>query len=188
MKPILLTANGFQDEKVIHAFLEVVRIHHIPKKVALIPTADAVYKERNYHAVHTMEILQENGFEAVYIDIEFQQVQALCEYPIIYLNGGSPFYFLKQLRKSQADQQLRRLYAQGVFLIGTSAGAAVLGESLAHAAHLHPDWREGMHSLEGLKLISAHILPHSNRYEHLQDELEMFQPLICIKDGEYKLI
>jgi peptidase E len=186
--PILLNSNGLYHLEVTALFNEIIQTLQIDKKACIIPTADKEYKEQNYHAIRTMNLLKDSGFQVDFMDVEFEDAERLTEYPVIYLNGGNPFYLMYHLRRSKADNIIRKLSERGHFIVGQSAGAAVLGQSLEHASLLHPDWNEiQLKDLTGVGIVSGSVLPHSNRYleqEGIKYEKERAYNLIRIEDGK----
>ncbi|MEK3796093.1 Type 1 glutamine amidotransferase-like domain-containing protein [Paenibacillus sp. FSL R7-0204] len=188
MMPILLNSNGLYHTSGVALFNEIIHTQKIEKKACIITTADKDYKEKNYHAVRTKSLLESLGVQVDYLDVEFEDANRITEYKVIYLNGGNPFYLLYHLRSSKADEIIYKLRDRGHLIVGQSAGAAVLGQSLEHAYVLHPDWNEiQLEDLTGIGIVSGCVLPHSNRYREQEDILKKYDDkpykLIRIEDG-----
>lgn len=194
MMPILLNSNGLYHVDGVALFNEIIQTLKIEKKACIITTADKDYKEKNYHAVRTKNLLESLGVQVDFLDVEFEDAERLTEYKVIYLNGGNPFYLMYHLRSSKADQIIYKLRDRGHLIVGQSAGAAVLGQSLEHAYVLHPDWNEiQLEDLTGIGIVSGSILPHSNRYREEESILKKYDEekpykLIRIEDGNYLVL
>ncbi|TCZ79310.1 peptidase [Paenibacillus albiflavus] len=187
MKPIFLTANGLNHQEVVNAFSTMISHYLNMNKAIIITTADKEYKEKNYHAENTYKLLFSMGFKAVdFIDIEFDDPQKLRQYDLIYINGGNPFYLLHHLRNSKTNTILTELRDKSI-IVGHSAGAAVLGTSIKHAMMLHPEWNDiNIEDFTGLKLIDKVILPHSNRYQELDERVKDLNPIL-LEDNNYMI-
>lgn len=129
-------------------------------------------------------------FQVDFLDVEFEDAERLTEYKVIYLNGGNPFYLMYHLRSSKADKIICKLRDRGHLIVGQSAGAAVLGQSLEHAYLLHPNWNEiQLEYLTLVGLVNGSVLPHSNRYIEQEGILKKYDEektykLIRIDDGK----
>jgi dipeptidase E len=187
MKPLFLTANGLYHQEVHSAFNNMVGQDVSNLVACVITTADKDYKDKNYHAVNTQKILGDIGIRIVeFIDIEFEDPKKLESYDLIYINGGNPFYLLNQLKLTETDKLLLEL-RKSRYIIGHSAGAAVLGNSIEHAMILHPEWNDlNLIDLSGLGMIDSSILPHSNRYNEIDHRVIEMNP-IYLEDNKYLL-
>lgn len=185
IKPLFLSANGLHNREVHSAFSNMIGQNVSNLYACIITTADKEYKNKNYHAVNTLKILGDMGIRSIeFIDIEFEDPKKLEKFDLIYINGGNPFYLLNQLRITETDKLLSELrYSR--FIIGQSAGAAVLGTSIEHALILHPEWNDlKLTDLSGLSMIDHIILPHSNRYNDLDHRVTEMNP-IYLEDNKY---
>lgn len=165
MSKLLLTAKAF----VGAAFNEICHTwcaglpHNA--RAAVLTTASAEWKERNRNAIAAHHALERLGFPAPdYIDIEFQAAAQLNDYHLIYISGGNPFYLLYYLKQSGGDEVLRELYQQGVYLIGCSAGAVVLGPDIRIITYFDTESnRMGLTDFAAVGLVPFSVLPHVNR-------------------------
>ena len=186
-KPVFLTANGLYNQEVLSAFVNMVGSNTPNMTACIITTADKEYKDKNYHAINLSNILGEMNYTVDFIDVEFENPNSLYNYDIIYINGGNPFYLLYHIRNSGSDRILRELQ-QSKFIVGQSAGAAVLGRSLEHAQILHPEWNElNLIDLCGLGIVNEVVLPHSNRYIKIDEKVHNLKP-IMLEDNQYKIL
>mgnify|MGYP002382208617 CR=1 FL=1 len=165
MSKLLLTAKAFASEA-FNAICHIWRagLPHAAR-AAVITTASAEWKERNRNAIAAHHALAQLGFsDPDYIDIEFQAAAQLNDYHLIYISGGNPFYLLYQLKQSGADEVLRKLYCQGVYLIGCSAGAVVLGPDIRVITYFDTESnRMGLTDFAAVGIVPFSILPHVNR-------------------------
>lgn len=78
-----------------------------------------------------------------------------------YISGGDPGYLLSVLRDSLLWERVRAMYAQGAPLVGSSAGAMVLGGSLVSNIYAVFDRGEKKIQWEGALGVVPHtIWPH----------------------------
>ena len=167
MKKIFLTSHGFSDEPVCQAFLKLLPKPPQELTVAIITTASVEYKEKNKYAVSTKEYFEELGFKKVsFVDVESGDPKVLKDFDVIYLNGGNTFYLSHHLKKSGADKVLKEI-ADNTVLVGTSAGAVVLGPDIKIAARFDDE-----RNTIGLKDFSALGLTDIITIPHYRDELE----------------
>lgn len=187
MKPLFITANGLYHQEVHNAFKDMLGQDVSHLRACIITTADKDYKNKNHHAVNTQKILIDMGVTIVdLVDIEFEDPQKLAKYDLIYINGGNPFYLLNQFRITETDKLLSNLRGSS-YIVGHSAGAAVLGTTIEHAMILHPEWNElSLTELSGLNMIDGVILPHSNRYSKFDPRVMDMNPIL-LEDDKYIL-
>lgn len=185
-KPVFLTANGLYHQEVQSAFINMVDSNTPNMTACIITTADKEYKDKNYHAINLSNILGEMKYTVDFIDVEFDDPKSLHNYDIIYINGGNPFYLLYHIKKSGTASLLRELQ-QSKYIVGQSAGAAVLGSSILHAQILHPEWNElNIQDFCGVGIVNEVILPHSNRYTEIDENVHILKPLM-LEDNQYKI-
>ncbi|MCL5026755.1 MAG: Type 1 glutamine amidotransferase-like domain-containing protein [Chloroflexi bacterium] len=137
------------------------RIAHRPPRVAIIPTA-AFYENPRMAAdngVTYFEGLCAEAAAAMIID------RAAADDPrqaarfstltldMVYLTGGSPLYLFNCLRDSAVWSAIRQFYYQGGMLVGSSAGAMVLGEIMNTTTAW---WVDALGLLEGVAVLPHH--------------------------------
>lgn len=195
--PLFLTANGLYSKHTLAQFLSLLPQLNTGLTACIITTADVQYKNKNKHAVRTKDLFYANGFAKVdYVDLDTDPANLLLNYDVININGGNPFYLLDRIRDSGAADILRELLSEGKLVSGHSAGAAIFGSTIQHAAILHPEWNElGMTDFNGLGVLQAAILPHSNRYRTSSYEAvikkameELSDHMLFLGDGEYIIL
>lgn len=162
---ILLCSNGLTSQELLR---EAKKYVGGAEKAALVVTADPEYKGKNYHVERCRRELACLGLETDIFDFDTQPPEALLQYGVVELIGGNPYYLLDSIRKHGAGDALRRV-AQAGFLIGWSAGALVLGPTIAIAGRYLPGLNfVGLQDFTGLGLAGVQILPHYSK-QHKRD-------------------
>lgn len=78
----------------------------------------------------------------------------------VYIGGGSTFYLLKELKESGFLSKLERLIRNNAPIYGGSAGAVIMGKTIAHAEFGDPN-EVKLTNFEALNLIGERdIWPH----------------------------
>jgi dipeptidase E len=85
----------------------------------------------------------------------------------VYVGGGNTFYLLKELRDSGFLPKLERLLKKNVPFYGGSAGAVIIGKTIAHAEFADPNDVK-LKKFDAINLLGERdIWPH---YEPSQDK------------------
>ncbi len=195
---MLLTSSGLRTAAVQNAF-----VHTLPRqpsalRAVIVTTASVPWKERNRHAVCTQDCLNALGFICCdFLDVETEPAENLRGYDVIYLNGGNSFYLLHHLRRSRADSILKETLGGQTLLVGASAGAVVLGPSLAVVKQFDSNLDTyGITDNRGLELVDFVVMPHWNRWNEVPTFAAQFRrfqeltpfPVVEIADGEALLV
>lgn len=156
MKTILLTSSGFLRKPVRDEILRILPDDR-PLRVSYVPTASRVVKDDSY-ARRDVEIMQELGFVVDEIDLALVHDEALEERlgngDFVYVQGGNPYWLLKQVRESGFDKIVPALIESGVPYIGKSAGAYILAPEVIVPEWLHGEWnRFGVDDVKGLGVV-----------------------------------
>jgi dipeptidase E len=144
------------------------------RSLALVTTASVGYKEKDWHVPQLSGELRACGLARVdCFDFDCQSASALLAYDAALLIGGNPFYLLSSIRRANAAPVLQTFALHRV-LIGVSAGAMVLGPSLALANLYTPEMNAevGLTDLTGLDLTCAQVLPHYKKFLSRFDRFE----------------
>ncbi|WP_051353341.1 Type 1 glutamine amidotransferase-like domain-containing protein [Thalassobacillus devorans] len=113
--------------------------------------------------------LEQAGFvDYLYFDVdqafEKKLLGNLGNCDAIFLSGGNTFYFLNRLRERNMLSWLREYAEKGGVLIGVSAGAMILTESILAAEYVDAKYLAGsyLHPTEygGIALADFHFYPH----------------------------
>lgn len=157
---ILLCSNGLSSQELLR---ETKKYCIGAKKAALVVTADNEYKKENYNIPRCEKELEYLGLSVDLFDIDTQPAEALREYDVVELIGGSPYYLLNSIRKHGAENVLAEI-AKTKLLIGWSAGAMVLQPTIALIDCFAPELNTiGTDERIGLNLTDVQILPHYNK-------------------------
>ncbi len=174
---LLLTGSGFQQPHVYQAFLAMLGRAPDACAVAIITTASEEWKARNKHAVATRQRLAQTGFGRVDdLDVEHEDPELLREFDAIFINGGNPFYLLHHLDRTAGRRVLCELAESGRAIVGSSAGAMVLGPDLSIASWFTPEMnRLGIADAPALGLVPFTLLPHYGKHGNNEDEVRAYE-------------
>jgi len=137
------------------------------KRAAVVTTAEPKLKERNRNAVLARDTLLAVGVPAVeFFDFDKQPCADLAAFDLVYLAGGNPYHLLQRVRDTGADAVIEDMVEAGRPIIGSSAGALLLGRSLNVVPIFDtsvPDL--GCKDTDALRLVPFTVLPHTNRWK-----------------------
>ncbi|WP_409300394.1 Type 1 glutamine amidotransferase-like domain-containing protein [Peribacillus sp. SCS-155] len=169
---ILLTSNGFYTDEIKRQFMQLINGFILNKSASIITTASRE-KHNNKFAIKAKEDLLSMGFsKADFIDIEFDSPDLLENNEVIYINGGNPYYLLYHLKKSGTDTLFKKMAKQDIVFVGVSAGAMILGQSIAVVDFFTPDMNSvGIKDLTAACLTKKLIFPHYDREDLFPDRL-----------------
>jgi dipeptidase E len=136
-------------------------------RAAVVTTAEPKLKERNRNAVLARGTLLAAGVPVVeFFDFDTQPSADLAAFDLVYLAGGNPYYLLQRVRDTGADAVIEEMVEAGRPIIGSSAGALLLGRSLNAVPIFDnsvPDL--GCKDTDALRLVPFTVLPHTNRWK-----------------------
>lgn len=199
VKKLLLTSSPYLSQNITNLIVSSIGNEVEKCKAAIIPTAARELKKNQNGAKGIYKIFTDCGFKEVeLIDIEFENPQILIDFDLIFMTGGDPFYLLMQLKRSGADNILKELYARGVFLAGSSAGAMVYGKDIRLAKCFNKLCQQNeQEDLSGLSLLPSLVLPHTTflrkEYPYFEKRVSECEnqagfPVLFIDDDEAILI
>lgn len=170
MKNILITSSGFLRKPIREEILK-----FLPQgetlSAAYIPTASRVVKDDTY-AKRDVEIMQELGMNVSELDLTYfkeeELEERLREHDFMYVQGGNPYWLLKQMRASGFDKVAPRLLAEGKPYIGKSAGGYILAPEVIVPSWYENDWRRfevtDVHGMGEVPFVwAAHFDPHDEK-------------------------
>lgn len=168
---LVMSSNGLSSRKLHDEIKKYINKEH--KRAVIITTASVGYKENDWHIPQLVAQLQVLGLEVCCFDIEFEPVEQLLQYDVIAINGGNPFYLLKEIRKTGCTEIFRSLIEAKV-VIGISAGSIVFQESIDLVAQYSAEMNEGvgLSDFKGMYLTAEEILPHYHRFINKYDRFE----------------
>ena len=137
------------------------------KRAAVVTTAEPKLKERNRNAVLARDTLLAVGVPAVeFFDFDKQPCADLAAFDLVYLAGGNPYHLLQRVRDTGADAVIEDMVEAGRPIIGSSAGALLLGRSLNVVPIFDTSVPNlGCKDTDALRLVPFTVLPHTNRWK-----------------------
>ncbi|WP_066505296.1 Type 1 glutamine amidotransferase-like domain-containing protein [Abyssisolibacter fermentans] len=132
---------------------------------------------RKYY-IHVKSMLNEYGnFQYEYYDIDENcdsiDFDKLFSSDVIYLSGGNTFYFLNNIKKNNLIDRFRSYVKTGGNIIGLSAGAIILSQSIEIAKFGGENICE-IEDFSALGLVQFDFIPHWNMGSHNIYELKHF--------------
>lgn len=119
-------------------------------------------------------------------------VSLLDHYDVVYLTGGDPVTFRRNLRRSGLAKSLREFAAADRLIVGASGGAMQLTSNVSLFRLLSGSVEEvnaSRFEFEGLDLVGYEILPHLNRHdsaflEKVRQYSELVEhDIVALEDG-----
>ena len=170
MKNILITSSGVARRPIREEISRIVPVSGYPN-LAYISTASKVVKDPSY-ALRDREELRELGFTVNEIDIAQTQGEQLEEKlrqsNALYVQGGNPYWLLKQMRESKFGEIVPHLIQEGMPYIGKSAGAYILAPEVIVPTWYENKWRTfDVTDLSGMGVVdfiwAAHFDPENKQ-------------------------
>jgi peptidase E len=139
-------------------------------RIAWIPPFTAVGRERFPHAQRDFESY---GFSALeYCDIDEQpneaQLAALDQYDVVYLTGGDPLGFRRNILRLGVAARLRQCVAAGHLIVAASGGSMQITQNVSLFRLLTTPVEDVVvqrGDYEALGVVGYEILPHVNRLD-----------------------
>jgi cyanophycinase len=129
-------------------------------RVRILPTA--AQENPRLAAQNGIRYFEKLGAEAAAVNIldrlDAQNpalISLLEEADLFYFAGGDPIYLLESFQDSPAWDEVVRLWRRDRALVGSSAGAMILGEKMWNPGE---GWREGLGLLPGLAVLPHHAV------------------------------
>lgn len=180
-------------------------INHLSKapseyKVAFIPTASEVYKEKDCWWIRKdKEKLIDLGFKLIEFSLtnlkQSQLKKKLKNIDIIFVCGGNVFYSLDKSIKSGFDKILFEKSKNNLIYIGSSAGSMIPGKHIELVSTLDDHSKAPDLKSDGIGLIDIAILPHWGNPKFKEEYFSGFDSfynieakVIPIRDNQYLLI
>ncbi|MEH7443475.1 Type 1 glutamine amidotransferase-like domain-containing protein [Bacillus sp. JJ1122] len=143
-----------------------------PFKLAYIPSQTD--KERKYFNAAKDFFLSLGIQDFLYFDID-QEFDVSTVVPLttcdgIYLSGGNTFYFMKKLKERKLDFLFKALAEKGMLMIGVSAGAILMSNSIKIAEFIDENEIQ-LKEFNGLKLVDLEFMPHWDIHRSKSQEL-----------------
>ncbi|MCE7898337.1 MAG: hypothetical protein DPW11_00410 [bacterium] len=143
------------------------------------------YKNRN--------TLKEGGFICEDYDIagksEADLVKDLASFQVMYVEGGDPFYFLKQTESNNFISYVIKRVEEGMIYVSESAGSVVAGIDIrANGRPGKNAAKYGLTNTSGIHFINAVFMPHWGLNNKRKDYQEHKFPQTYHEDYPYMFI
>ena len=193
---LLLTSNGFVNDSISKALLELAGKPLNELKLAFIPTAANVVKEDKSWLINDLINCKNLSFSFIDI-VDISAVPRdvweprLNDADVLLFGGGNTFHLMYWIKKSGLGDILPKMLTNKVY-VGISAGSMVTAPKLSTSTSVR------LYSLEigeykdekGLGFVNFHIRPHFNspHFPKLRKELleemadELKEPMYAIDD------
>lgn len=160
MGTIILTSQGFYNEKIINKFKELAK--DVMSAPAVVISTASDEKNENKWIKKAKDQLIEYGYSNVdIIDIELEQDKDLSKYKTIYVAGGNGFRLTSVAKATNFSEVIKECVNNGGVYIGVSAGSILLAPSIQLEAEFEPEKiPAGFWDFSGLGLVPATIIPH----------------------------
>ena len=195
---LFLTSGGFPKTAVNcrQEFLNLVGKSADKIKVAYIPTASKVEKDRTFAETDRRELIELGMLEANVFNLELDHeitCEELAKFDVIFVDGGNTFYLLQEVKKNGFDKAIHEYLNKdlGVY-VGVSAGTVLAGPDIDFVA----DWDDRtmapeLKSTIALGLVETAYSPHytdaeAEILEKLRDRYSY--PIKKLRDGKAILV
>lgn len=149
---------------------DLMRRRGMPSKIAWIPPITDLGRKRFTSAQAQFESHGVVGLEYCDIDEEADETQLsrLDEYDIVYLSGGDPITFRRNILRIGLSVRLRRCFAAGRLVVAASGGSMQFTKNLSlfrlQGATLDEVFADRS-DYEALGTVQYELLPHLNRFD-----------------------
>jgi len=160
MGTILLTSQGFYNQKIIDTFNKYSKdLKNFP---ALIITTACDDKNNNKWVLKAKESLIQFGYEKVDLhDLEEDAEIDYSQYQTIYVAGGNGFRLTKVCKQKNFSKVIVDCLNNGGIYVGVSAGSLLLAPSILLEATFEPEKiPNDFNDFSGLGVIPMTIMPH----------------------------
>lgn len=160
MGTILLTSQGFYNDKITNKFKELTS--NLLDYPAIIITTACEDRNNNKWAIKAKNQLLEIGYKKVdLVDLEEDNLPDFSLYKTIYVAGGNGFRLASAVRKTNFKKVIIEcINNEGVY-IGVSAGSILLSPSILLEAVFEPEKiPSNFNDFSGLGIVPTIIMPH----------------------------
>ena len=162
---LLLTSQGFSNDSIVNAFIDLVGKKPKDTNLVYIPTSihgargDKKWFVRNISNVVKLNFKK---FEIIDVAVVEKKVwrSSFENADALYFEGGNAEFLLKWLKKTGLDKELAKIIENKVY-VGSSAGCIVLSKTIWTASNYILD-SEIKDAPEGLGFVDFYFRPHFN--------------------------
>jgi dipeptidase E len=91
----------------------------------------------------------------------------------VYLSGGNTFSFLNRLKEHGILEKIQQMVEAGKPLIGVSAGAIIMSETIHMAEYIDQNAVE-LKDLHALQLVPFEFMPHWGKHQSQLGQLQQY--------------
>ena len=142
---------------------------------------------------NNLDAMKKHGFSYELYDItgktsdDFER--DLVKYQTMYVEGGSAFYFMQQVYKTNFGEYVKKRVESGMVYISESAGSVCVGIDIAANSRPGKALEDyDLPSSAGIKLVNFAILPHWGQPDKKSDHLTYKAPRAYRDDYPYILL
>ncbi|OHA01354.1 MAG: hypothetical protein A3C11_01760 [Candidatus Sungbacteria bacterium RIFCSPHIGHO2_02_FULL_49_12] len=166
---LILTSNGFHGESknIRDEFFRLAGKSSQEIRVAFVPTASHVEKDRSYVEIDRGELINMGIPRENIVNFELDHgidSKELQEFDVIFIEGGNTFFLLQKVRESGFDKAIKEYLDQdrGVY-VGVSAGTILAGPNIEISEPWDDKSLAKLGDTVGLNLVAAAYCPHFRR-------------------------
>ncbi len=166
---LLLTSAGFENQKIMKKFLEIIGKPAREITVLYIITAANLDKNPYWLRWSKKKLIAVGVTEITEFDIKEVSWSEIKDYDVIYICGGNTYYLLKRIYETGFDKIIKRFISAGKVYVGESAGSYIACPTIEMATWKHKDRdRAGLEDLTALNLVPFLVTAHYEpKYEKI---------------------
>lgn len=161
-------------------------------RVVIIDSASGKPKPGDVRGGTAVKAYSEAGAQVEVVDLLEDRTVDISNAAVVHFTGGDPFRLLKAIRQTGFDKAMEGRMADETFaVVGSSAGAMVLGRDIAHAGILCD--ASQVDDTTGLGWIDRLIMPHLDAKGAAADKIRSFVDdhpnldWLLLNDGDVQL-
>jgi dipeptidase E len=173
---IVLTSAGFKNPTVRDELIKLLPKPPRELKLAHVTTASHVAPDTDFVSRDRVA-MQQCGFQVVEVALEDLTpetcLEELKKFDVIYVQGGSGYYLLKQARACGFEAALRQLLKDDEkWYIGVSAGSYIACPTIKMHGWKQEKNTYGLTDLDGMNLVPFLVSVHYNREKYRENLAE----------------
>lgn len=137
-------------------------------RITFIPTASIV-EEYTAYVTDGKKALEKIGFLVDELEISTAPAEEIADKlqhnDYIYVSGGNTFFLLQELKRTGADEIIKKQVEAGKVYIGESAGSIVAAPDITYAKDMDdPGAASGFSDYEALHFVPFYPVPHYTEF------------------------
>lgn len=168
MKAILISEMSQVHQLVIESLPEIRK-----GRVVIIDSASGKPKPGDVRGGTAVKAYSETGAHVEVLDLLEDGVVDISDAAVVHFTGGNPFRLLKAIRQTGFDKAMEaRMADENFAVVGSSAGAMVMGRDIAHAGILCD--ASQVDDTTGLGWVDGLVMPHLDAKGAAADKIRSF--------------